>query len=376
MSTVKAEIVTVEGIFEHTNADRLSIAVINGFRCVIGKEQFKPGDKALYIPVDAVLPESLEETLLGKSKIKLSNGRVRATKIRGEYSEGFLVSLEALNIPSCVEVGTDFSKKLGILKYEPPETYYSGVSSDQSNKSQVTKVNKLPKYIDTERGESKLKFFEDDELIHISAKLHGTSIRAGYSEVLPYNLFLKIWFFILTLFKQPRPTEFIAGSRNVDFRLPENIKSKFCIKESNYVRWAKQFELDKKLKPGEIVFGEVVGHGIQGNGYNYGFRPGTVGLFIYAVMVDGKYLDFDRFVNFCTTRGFNRVPLLYLGSFKDRPDNEFLWSGRVDCEKDIPCREGFVLATCKEQSCSWGCRKIIKMISPEYLLNKYNTDGH
>ena len=43
----------------HPNADRLELAAVGGFRCVVGKGSFTDGDLAAYIPEGAVCPDWL-----------------------------------------------------------------------------------------------------------------------------------------------------------------------------------------------------------------------------------------------------------------------------------------------------------------------------
>src|SRR3954471_2110828 len=94
MSTHKAPVVEIQQIITHPNADRLEVALIEGWQVVIGKGNFKQGDLALYIPVDSVLPESLETRLFPPdSKIKLNKHRIRSIKIRSMMSQGMLIPL-------------------------------------------------------------------------------------------------------------------------------------------------------------------------------------------------------------------------------------------------------------------------------------------
>src|SRR5271166_3555409 len=134
MSTHKVEIVKIVSIEKHPNADRLEIAKIEGWQVVIGKGTFVNNDVALYIPVDSLLPESLETRLFPPdSKIKLYHHRIRSIKIRGQMSQGMLVPIEEVDAelnarnldPSSFDIGTDFSEILGIVKYEPPEPEFT-----------------------------------------------------------------------------------------------------------------------------------------------------------------------------------------------------------------------------------------------------------
>ena len=68
----------------HPNADRLELAAVGGFRCIVGKGSFADGDLAACIPEGAVCPDWLiaELGLEGRLAGKRQN-RVKAVKLRG-----------------------------------------------------------------------------------------------------------------------------------------------------------------------------------------------------------------------------------------------------------------------------------------------------
>jgi RNA ligase (TIGR02306 family) len=91
------------------NADRIELATIEGFQCVVPKGHHV-GDKVIYIETDSICPKNETFAFLkGHSHIKLQ-------KIRGVYSQGI-----ALEYHGDAPIGTDMTEELGITKYEPPE---------------------------------------------------------------------------------------------------------------------------------------------------------------------------------------------------------------------------------------------------------------
>lgn len=94
MSTFKVEVFKIEEIAVHPNAERLELAKIAGWQVVVGKGVFQVGDLALYLPVDSVLPASLENRLFPPtSKVKLRNSRIRSIKLRGQMSQGMVIPI-------------------------------------------------------------------------------------------------------------------------------------------------------------------------------------------------------------------------------------------------------------------------------------------
>jgi len=108
----------IQKISEHPNADKLEIATVLGFQCIIPKEQYKSGNEIIFIQPDTILPDSK----WAETYKKYSPKRVKAIKLRNEWSEGIIVPLDLIKdlLPSNLEMGKDYSKELGVIKYEPP----------------------------------------------------------------------------------------------------------------------------------------------------------------------------------------------------------------------------------------------------------------
>ena len=125
MSDFAVEVVLIDEVQNHPNADRLDLVKVKGWTVVVGRGQFKQHDLAVFFPIDSVLPESLENLLFRDSKIKPKNGRIRTTKIRGVVSQGLLASLDGVGLPPR-EIsgmpGAVLTEALGVVKYEEPES--------------------------------------------------------------------------------------------------------------------------------------------------------------------------------------------------------------------------------------------------------------
>ena len=51
----------------HPNADRLELAAVGGYRCVVGKGSFTDGDLAAYIPEGSVCPDCSSPSSVSKA---------------------------------------------------------------------------------------------------------------------------------------------------------------------------------------------------------------------------------------------------------------------------------------------------------------------
>lgn len=106
MSRKLASVVTIATCDPIPDTDRLSVATMNGkgWRVVTGRDEFKPGDRAVYFEIDSYLPaddgryEFLKERCLRKFVSKsgqvLKEGvRIKTCKLRGVVSQGLLIPI-------------------------------------------------------------------------------------------------------------------------------------------------------------------------------------------------------------------------------------------------------------------------------------------
>jgi len=93
MAELKVEVVEIEEVIPHENADRLELAKVYGYYVVVGLGEYKAGDHAVYFPVDSILPDDLRDFIFTGGKITPVS-RIRAAKIRGAVSQGLLVSID------------------------------------------------------------------------------------------------------------------------------------------------------------------------------------------------------------------------------------------------------------------------------------------
>lgn len=90
-----SEIKPIEG------ADKIELAVLDGWRVIIKKDEYKVNDLVVYLEIDSWVPTELAPFLtpVGKEP-KEYNGvkgeRLRTKKIRGEISSGLILPIEIL----------------------------------------------------------------------------------------------------------------------------------------------------------------------------------------------------------------------------------------------------------------------------------------
>lgn len=305
-----AKIVEIKEFSPHPDPEvtKMKCASIDGYVICVGIDE-EPG-LYVYFPTSCQInPNLLRYANLYRDKDKNlnpnekpgffeDNGRVKAIKLRGQVSEGFLLPISILQdfIVSSVNVeltdiepNTEFDsvehngKEFWINKKYIIEKKFSSISSNK-NQKHVKKFNKLIEnqfryHYDTVRAQKEPWCVSPNDLIHISSKIHGTSGISAY-----------------ILCKRPptfreKISNLILGKRlNDDILFYDYIYSSRCvIKNSDYNPkvsegyygrdvWA---EADKIIRPhlkkGITVYYEIVGFTpnnqyIQKD-YDYGCRP-------------------------------------------------------------------------------------------------------
>lgn len=170
-----ASIERLNSVEPHPNADRLDVVKVLGFQCVTAKGLYHTGDIVVYIQPDSILPEQD----WAKDYRKYSPTRIKACKIRNEWSEGIIVPLDILpvveqyvqdNLNSDDLIGTDIASMIEVEHYEPPAP------------QDLTAKGKLPFGIpktDEDRWENRVTF-PYGELVDITLKIDGQSCSYYY----------------------------------------------------------------------------------------------------------------------------------------------------------------------------------------------------
>ena len=113
-------------------ADRIELAFVLGWQCVVNKGQFQPMDSAVYFEIDSFLPireefEFMRASSYRKTDIMGEGFRLRTMKFRGQISQGLLLPVTQFpEISADTEIGADVSELLGVRKWEIEEKATTG----------------------------------------------------------------------------------------------------------------------------------------------------------------------------------------------------------------------------------------------------------
>lgn len=372
--TFKVPYTVIVSIDPHPHADRLEIAWVYGFQVIVQKGVYKPGDKIIYVPIDSILPVDLEEKIFPpSSKIKLVHHRVRQIRIRGTASQGMIIGKQELdgwtNLgASCYKEEADLKDYLGITKYEPPA---KGIQIASGKRSRNKKKDHplFHRYNGVDNIKWFPNFFKEGEEVVIECKLHGTNARIGRLPFVARTLWQRVKkFFCLT----PK-WERVYGSNNVE------ISSKWIhngFYDNDYYGKAAD-EHYHKIPENHVVYGEIIGPGIQKN-YSYGLTEPRFVLFdVKRFNEDGSHvwLTPDEVENFAEIYNFEMVPILYKGPFSKEKAYE-LSKGPSVYSPSQPVREGCVIKSRFNYTDERGNKRALKMINESYLDDTSNSDDH
>lgn len=256
-------------------ADRIEVAVVGGWQCVVKKGEFAVGNLAVYCEIDSFLPVRPEFEFLRKSSYRkmddIEGFRLRTVKLRGQISQGLLLPTSVLETVG--EVGTEVTEELGITKYEPPTPAcltgkVVGPFPSAIEKTEEERIQNLADEYPSYFGKS---FF-------VSEKLDGTSFTAFLDD------------------------EFGVCGRNWQYARDDS---------NSYWQIADRLDLQTKLKGCNrrlAIQGELIGPGIQKNRY----RLKQQELYVFNVFDIDRYAYLDKAEanDLCQELDLNSVPFI------------------------------------------------------------------
>ena len=330
MTRKLATIKTITNLSAIKNADAIELAEINsGWKVVVKKEEFRQGDKVLYIEVDAWVPLDLAPFLQkGDKKKKFNNvegNRLRTIRLRGVLSQGLVLPLKQ----EYLDNEENLDEFLNINKFEKNIILSNGDAAGN-----------FPGFIpktDQERCQNMAEeIFNSENSEHSlfagTLKMDGTSCTIYYYE-----------------------GKIGVCSRNMEIKEGDN-----TYWNAEGVKEVVEFLIDEKKN---LAFqGEIVGPGIQKNPHNLN-KPT---LFVF----DTFDIDQQKYISplVSLAHGANIVPFKVFfwpkGHNVNNIDDLLEISKKYAVDSEGNPLEGIVF------SCLNGDRFTFKVINNNYLLNE------
>lgn len=331
-----ATIRKIDAIGPIEGADAIEVATVGGWKVVVKKGEFAVGDRAVYCEIDSWIPTKLAPFLSKGKEPRVFEGiqgeRLRTVKLRGQLSQGLLISLDvAIPETHTFDEGDDVSEHLNIVKWERP------MNAQLAGMARGNFPSLIPK-TDQERVQNLVKEIASagNMAFEVTEKLEGSSMTV-------YRI----------------RGEFGVCSRNLDLKETE---------DNTFWQVARREDIDAQMMAVDpywdfAIQGELIGPGIQGNIYNLS-KPEFYVFDVYNIQ-EGKYLNPAARRELVERMGLNHVPVLNDGKHLNGADVDTIlsWADGASEIGSGPLREGIVF-----KQVDGGMT--FKAISNKYLLGE------
>lgn len=354
-----ASIVRIGEVKPIEGSDFLGVTLVNGIEVVVRKDAVKEGQIMFFAPQETALnlkflsvnnqfelgEYELNANAAEVRKLKAEGkteeakqlvgyfnkrGRVRAMKLRGIYSKGFLISQEMMAVynPKVANlnleelVGTDFDMvddELFIevyIPFVPKKKERSGIRGKDEPKYDRMIAGQFAFHYDTNPLAKEIARIQPDDVVTLSVKLHGTSVilgnvlvrmpkeihtRTEWFNRLINNTYCAIWPYLPKVLQRYEEVyDLVYSSRTVIKNQYINLKKTRDFYEADV--WGEYHDLlVGKIPQDMIVYGEIVGYLTDSDkmiqkDYDYGCERGTNKLMLYRVTTrnaDGTRREWD-----------------------------------------------------------------------------------
>ena len=342
-------------------ADNIELAIVNGWHAITKKGQYKVEDQVIIATTDAVIPVSISDEM-GVTGYLRKGQRVRTVKLRGVYSECLILPMDLLVFSDKISDGEDMMEMLGIFKYEPPvKMVEMSVGGRKFKYHQNPNFHVYYKFPNLKNAP---EMFNEEDLVTITRKLHGTNARYGIVRKKNLSLWDRVRKFFGNKWVE---FEYVYGSHNVEkgsdsqgfysTDVWRTVADEYKIKEKLW-EYVKEYYDPQHLGSGIVIYGEIYGHGIQKN-YEYGLQD--IKFAGFDVEVDGTYQSYFNERTIFSILDLPTVELLYRGNWSKEEQDKHVFGNFIEGTK-VP-HEGVVV-----KSVTGERQKVGKVVNPDYLI--------
>ena len=413
MSTHSVDVLKVEEISKHPNADALEIIKAYDYECIVKLGDFKIGDLFLFVHPDSLVDTMRPEfAFLAPKANSEGKVRIRSMKLRGYRSYGLV-----LKAPKGAKLGDNYWDKLGLEQYEPKlNNAISRMESNVVSGYQVKGPNITVPSPDPENIKKLNNVIPEGEDVMYTAKIHGALFKASYQDGQFFVGSKNTWKMKPGTLAGHQPKSkkekilnalfsilsFVGGGMFglcllvilsmtslvsvvlvtilfaiCVFGISKLQKILLSMQQDRRIfapvnSWWAGFEQNPwlgvwlKSNPNTIVFGEIYGPGVQGDKFHYGKEVGQYGIAIFDVYESGKFVDQIDLHHQERYTDLQKVPLLHQGLH----DKALMKSLAELPESFNGCnhiREGLVVKPLTERRDGRMGRVVLKYISDQYL---------
>lgn len=273
-----ASIQEVKSIEPIEGADRIELAHVLGWQCVVNKGQFKAGDLAVYFEIDSFLPVRKEFEFLRKNCFKTSDllgdgFKLKTQKFKGAISQGLLLPVSTFPEIQSPKIGDDVTELLDVRKWNVNERSTEsgtiiGTLPDSIPHTDETRIQAMPELLKEFAG---LDYY-------ITTKLDGSSHSISLDE-----------------------NGFHVTGHNYEYKDGTFYR---LVEERGYRGKLTTFAERENLKS-IAVQGELCSPKIQGNR----LKLDAPEWYVFTVIKDGERVGQQEMIRVCAALGLNHVPI-------------------------------------------------------------------
>ena len=307
MSRKLASIEKIIKIEEIKGADNIILLSVLGWKVIARKEEnYKVGDKIIYVEYDTILPENNPNFEFLRSccySPKYNGFRIKNRRLRKVYSEGIVFPMSILSGEfGRFNEGRNVSDELGIVKYDPEAL--KEIETAKRSKNPVVKYFMRYKWFRKWLGNKKPKYGYPENI----SKANETNIQVAFNRLShkDYKYYISEKLEGMNGLYSIEKNKFKVYSHNLGRPKSNN----------NWWKIALKFDIENKIRQfmklygikSMYISGEIIGPAIQRNIYSLN----DLDFYIYTIknLDDNKYFSLNDIKLFCNVTNLKHVPIL------------------------------------------------------------------
>lgn len=267
-------------------ADKIELASVLGWKCVVNKGQFKTMDLAVYFEVDSFLPirkelEFLRSSSYRNSQILGEGFKLHTMKFKGQVSQGLLLPINLFSeINSKVKLGDDVTNLLKVRKWEIEERVTTGGTIKGTLPKDIPHTDEIRIQAEPDL----INEFKNIEY-YISSKMDGSSHSIGIDD-----------------------EGIHVTGHNYEYKDDDSCDFYVFIKKNNFIESIKNYYDKNKLNLLTIQ-GEFCGPGIQSNPIKL-HKPEW---YVFTIRVNGERIGLNQMLEICKELNLKSVLIEEVG---------------------------------------------------------------
>lgn len=377
-----AYVAKIEGFMPIEGCDNIELAEVLGWKVIVRKELYKVNDLVIYHEIDTLAPQ----WPLYKDDLEKRSYKIKTMKMRGAYSQGYIVPFSSVTIQSTLgnvdfrdgffdlyvdfkkfksfkaEEGLDLSDMLDLKKYdsedgESLEDYRPNIKKSWlQNKINFLKWKWKSLFSSKQKKKSSGNF---PSFLRKTDETRVQNLKGAISQIGPEECYITEKIEGQSGSFAINSDKYIVCSRNMT--VADHISN-------NHGYISKKYDLENKIRSlgsNICIQGELYGTAIQGN--YYGIEDKDFLVYSIYIIDEKRYADYEETLDYVKKLDLKMVPVV---------DDNFILHDDIDKLVELSkgkstinknkLREGIVIRTKKRAR--YGHVFSFKSINPDYLI--------